>query len=512
MGLFSFLKKTKNNSISENKTHDIVKQEQTIDCSTELMVKGLTIHSDIRNLVWIADGKYKNYEQTENKENVVIADGIRITISFQNQEEPSLIYTNQKIEQPKNIEDVERPPYFPTYSGLTPEQKWIYLNFLTNPYDPSINIGYVFILYYGLERHLLNGNFDEAINVIIKLRDVHSNGSFQAYSANAVILSCMLHERGDLVLEFLKSLDKDYEFNFSDCLFLMCFFSFNIPITPNDVMRMAKTFEFTNINYIKKYPELFLECLESVVEKKLGTKAIDLKNYFTATELKKIKKTDVNIFANMSILDKTISIPLLSDSFKLKREMYNFLEVAHNSVKEKLVEMRKSGITLPSKTTNTIPKKTLVFDEKNEKVLLKELAENKNDLVNRHFNFIRLQDFYYRYRSLGDEYLNECIKYCELDIDSLPEMVEQYVAEEIKNAKEYPRYLGKEKLTEKIEEIKANGFVGNIPAFGRLAIIYEKQKNYIKAIEICDKAITYYKGDESFETRKQKLEKKLNKA
>jgi len=53
-----------------------------------------------------------------------------------------------------NINNIPRPDYYPTYAGLNPEQRWIYLNWLQNPSE-SINIGYVFLYYYGLERQLL---------------------------------------------------------------------------------------------------------------------------------------------------------------------------------------------------------------------------------------------------------------------------------------------------------------------------------------------------------------------
>ena len=266
MGLFNFGKKKEQNlKRSQDEKKDIAPIK-----NTSLSVKGLTIHEDLKELVWIGDGKYKNYKQSKGDENSFEIDGYRITISFQNQEEPSLIYTNQKISQPKDISDVERPSYYPTYTELSPEQKWVYLNLLSNPYNTEIDIGFVFILYYGLERHLLLGNFEKAISVILKLRDVHTNKSFQSYSANAVVLSCMLHKRGDLVLDFIKSLDKEHELAFSDNLFLICYYSFDIPLIPKDIMRMASTFEFNKNNYIKKYPELFLKCLTDIVTSKLG--------------------------------------------------------------------------------------------------------------------------------------------------------------------------------------------------------------------------------------------------
>jgi hypothetical protein len=96
----------------------------------------------------------------------------------------------------------------------------------------------VFILYYGLERHLLSGDFERSFGVILKLRDVHANRSFQRYSANALILSSILHKKGEFVLEFINSLDKEHEFNFLDNLFLMCYYSFDIPILPKDIMRI----------------------------------------------------------------------------------------------------------------------------------------------------------------------------------------------------------------------------------------------------------------------------------
>ena len=39
---------------------------------------------------------------------------------------------------------------------------------------------------------------------------------------------------------------------------------------------------------------------------------------------------------------------------------------------------------------------------------------------------------------------------------------------------------------------KITPFNGSIPAFKRLAIIYEKTKDFKSAIDICDQAISYY--------------------
>ena len=129
---------------------------------------------------------------------------------------------------------------------------------------------------------------------------------------------------------------------------------------------MAKTFEFNNTNYIKKYPELFLECLKEAIVERTGAESIELKQYLTPTEIKKIKTQDARIFANMSLVDKSIPIPLLSDNFKLKKEMHHFLEIAHESVKERLSTMRKSGKQPVQKETPKKSEKQIAFDSRKE--------------------------------------------------------------------------------------------------------------------------------------------------
>lgn len=506
MGIFNFSKK------NEKKISEPVKKETNVaqKNSRSLAVKGLTIHEDLRDLVWIGDGKLKNYNRIQNNKNSIEIDGFRISISFMNQEEPSLIYTNQKISQPSDASKVERPPYYPTYSGLTPEQRWVYLRLLSNPYDTSIDIGFVFILYYGLERHLLSGNFEDAFEIILKLRDVHTNKSFQSYSANALVLTCMLHQRGDLVIKFIQSLDKDHELAFSDNLFLICYYSFDLPLLPKDIVRMAKTFEFTNMNYIKKYPDLFLESLRDTIISKNGTEEVDLKKYLTKSEVKKVKQQEVGIFANTSIIEKSIPIPLLSENFKLKRELYNFLETAHENAKAKLSEMKKAGKAVPVKKAPTKPKKEIIFDQKQEKVFLSELSQHKRNPVNRHFTYINLQNFYYKYRTLDEKYLDKCIEFCLLDLNSLSEMQEAYISEEIKRAKQLASFHGPKYLKEETAKIKEKGFIGNIPAFKRLTIIYEKQGKIDESIDICNRAIEYGQSTQEFEDLKSKLEKKRN--
>jgi hypothetical protein len=322
--------------------NDIVPKSQVPD----IYVENYKIHDDIKSLLWFGDGKYKNITkaQMSSEGEYYEIGGYRIRISYHGGAdiEPSLILMNMPIKQPVDEMLIPRPPYYPQYVGLTPEQRWIYLKLLTNPYNDKIDIGYVFILYYGLERHLLHGSFDQAFNVILKLRDVHKNKSFQSYSGNALILSALWKGKGEYIPLFIKSLDKEYEFYFDENLFLMSYYSFDVPFLPRDIMRMSKTFFFKNANYIKNNPDVFEKCLKEIIKEKSGLEYVNLKNYFTDEVISKVKRAEPIIYANTSLIDQKISIPVLITNIKFKAEMLMYLTLAHEKTKKEVAEMRKN--------------------------------------------------------------------------------------------------------------------------------------------------------------------------
>lgn len=471
----------------------------------------LTVHPDIREFLWIGDGRYKNYVPTPSNNKISISvQGITITVAFGIDEEPSLIYMGLPIGDGSGT--VERPPYYPTYKGLTPSQKGIYWKLLANPYDNTIDIGYVFILYYGLERYLLSDKYEKVIDIILKLRDVHQNKSFQSYTANAVILTCLHRQRADIVQKFMNSLDKEYEFGFSSNLFLLCKYSLGIPLTSIEIMRMAKAFEFTKNNYIKKYPDLFLAALSHNIDVIYKSGNISWDKLLTSSGFNKLPKEDIPIFANVSIRDKSIKVPSMLTSFKLKKKIYDILDKSHEDVKRQLAEMKKNGENVPeAKATSVSEKKTEVahsFDTAQEQLLLKTFNSVRNNSLDQHFASISLQVFYYKYRNLGQEYVEKCIEYCKDDISRLPEIQRTYIEDEKKEILSR-QWLTSEEKQKQISEIRP--FFANIPAFKRLAIIYEKEKDYDSAIRICDHAISFYSSGNlqsqvlEFEERKQKL-------
>lgn len=494
-----FSKKSKlNNKVNVPNNNDIM--VTSIDDTL------MNIHPDIKNLIWFEDGPKKNYIHHENhyEYNVGI---FKIIIQSSNSKEPSLVSTKLPIKLDIDSSKVIPPEYYPNYYELTEEQRGIYWKFLSDPYNNSFNISYVFLLYYGLERHLFEGNYRDAFEVILKLRDIYDNASFQSYSASSIITTCLIKKDLEMAIKFYNSLDKDYKFIFSDDLYIFFKFGLNQPLTPKDIMRMSKSFEFSNQNYIKKYPEMFVEELTNVIKDTLKCDVIKINEYITSSQWKKLNKQDIIMFANMSISDRKIEIPLIKESFEFKKIIYDLLNNTHKNLKEKLSKMRKNGDYPIPKSTQSKKQLILCFDEKMEQNLLLEYNSCSN-AINKHFALIKLQDFYYKYRNLDEKYLNKCIDYCKEDLSHLKELQEEYINEE----KIHLKYFNS-----KNDDYKIKPFNGDIPAFRRLVIIYEKQKNYEDAINVCKDAVAYYNQIDMFESvyeytnRIQKIESKVAK-
>ncbi|MFO1044489.1 MAG: TerB N-terminal domain-containing protein [Planctomycetaceae bacterium] len=81
-------------------------------------------------------------------------------------------------------------PYWPTYRGATPEQRLRYLTWLNNGRcQPNIEIGYVFIYFYGLERRVLVDGCDHQVVLreVLRLLPIYrSNNSFRRYASNFI--------------------------------------------------------------------------------------------------------------------------------------------------------------------------------------------------------------------------------------------------------------------------------------------------------------------------------------
>ena len=440
------------------------------------------LHPDIKDLVWIKDGRFRNYTPIHTGSSIreTVFGMLNISPSEDDIEEPSLIYTTLPVVFPKDKTQISRPPYSPCYRHLSPEQKGIYLELLQNPYNGDIDIGYVFILYYGLERQLLYGNTEKAIDVILKLRDVHKHKSFQKYSANAIILFSLINGKDENIRKFMNSLDKDFEYLFSDNLYLLCSYTADLPLNAKDIMRMAKTFEFTNNTYIKKYPEIFSKHLEDVLKEKINTNIVDLKQYLNIKEIKKMPTIEDFLFINVSLANKLIPLPNVCQSFKLKRDMNISLEMAHDRVKEEIAILRKEGKIQPE------PKKEKKEIEFDKEMITKAFERYKEKIIG--VNELRgLRDFDDNF----EKYSNMLREGQSLEKINITQAIVIYLA-----------LLG---------ETTAPGST----YWERPMILLERLKMYDEALFLCERAQdiaimpNVRMGD--FEVRLERLRKKCNK-
>ena len=157
-----------------------------------------------RDMLWISFDKNipDNYNVVSFKVNLNNKGEIETETVIHKKTDPSTIWVHLPISKPTKDDNLSLP-YFPHYIDLTPAQRFEYLNWLRD-IDISIDMGYVFLYFYGLERHLLIGDIERAIKIIIRLRNEHLNKSFQTYSRNSIIHACIMRNRVDLLLDIHK--------------------------------------------------------------------------------------------------------------------------------------------------------------------------------------------------------------------------------------------------------------------------------------------------------------------
>lgn len=110
-------------------------------------------------------------------------------------DEPCLIDPDKSVAARGDF-TVKQTPYWPSYSQITPSARRAYLNWLADGRrNPSADIGYVFLFFYGLERRaLVDASNDKAAELdlpaiakeIRELLEVYgpTSGSFRSYASN----------------------------------------------------------------------------------------------------------------------------------------------------------------------------------------------------------------------------------------------------------------------------------------------------------------------------------------
>lgn len=243
-----------------------------------------------------------------------------------------------------SYDNIEKLGYYPSYNFLNPQQRYVYLTWLCDITKP-VDIGYVFIFYYGLERHLISGNYTDAVNTILTLRQYHKHPSFMSYSANALIMSAILHKDKDTLIKVSGLIG---ETSYCSNIVLIGKFLQRLDLTSDEIITLGSAVGFTNKRYIKDYPELFKKSLESILMNELGQKS------FPIYELKmQYPSQPIMSFANISLEEDVRSpvVPDLIHSPEFSSAINKLLTMAHDEVKQSLAEMRKSGSAPEPKST-----------------------------------------------------------------------------------------------------------------------------------------------------------------
>lgn len=103
-----------------------------------------------------------------------------------------------------DLADIAEPlPYWPSYREATPAQRACYLRWLAGGRsDPQVEIGYVFIYFYGLERRVLvdRADYKAVIDELVRLLSIYGQSrAFARYAGALLWLSVFLVSRQGLL-------------------------------------------------------------------------------------------------------------------------------------------------------------------------------------------------------------------------------------------------------------------------------------------------------------------------
>ena len=246
--------------------------------------------------------------------------------------EPSLIWARLPIQ--KNSELEVAKIYYPMYSSLSPRCRYQYLQWLKNVTQDT-NLSYVFLYYYGLERHLLLGNYELALEEIVRLLKFHDKGSFKGYATNALIASSIFRKKTESLKNFPFVLNELSNAS----LFIRTQIKFDL--TVDEIIIIAPKVGFKKGRYIKERKEIFIDALSMEVDKykKENGLLLDSINWET------IEYTKELYFANISIPEKirSINTPNILQNLNFKQTLLDLLHRAHIAVKEIIKEEMKNN-------------------------------------------------------------------------------------------------------------------------------------------------------------------------
>ncbi|MDR2572207.1 MAG: TerB N-terminal domain-containing protein [Oscillospiraceae bacterium] len=276
------------------------------------------IPPEIIELLWFKNGPYANYKIPIKEYEIVFGP---IKMLFSSDIEPSLIDLELPISETKEATS-SKMDYYPSYRQMLPEQRTAYLNWLCDITQP-VDIGYVYVFYYGLERYLLTEKFEKAFIMVSWLMEFHNLN----YAKGALIYSCILHRRYQL-------LDNINPEGMSPGEIILLSALTTESITSEVILEHHKSFGFSNARYIKSNYYIFKDILEKNLIGKYGAPVVPV----FESNFKQCEKFVSLVFANISFYykNRVLKVPDVSTNQEIRESICNLLTETHEQVKSKL--------------------------------------------------------------------------------------------------------------------------------------------------------------------------------
>ena len=300
--------------------HFFKKESKVILRDNDLNAFG--IPEPTRSLLFITNEPLSKMKDAGQLKIVVSFNGIKQEDTADIFSEPSLIWTKLPIKENNSLET--RKIYYPSYAKLDPICRFQYLSWLRDVIQET-NLSYVFLYYYGLERHLLVGDYDLAVDEIIRLIKAHDKGTFKSYATTALLASSVYRKRFDILSRAPFVLDELTNIG----LFLR--WQIGKDLKAGELMRLSNKVGFKNKNYIKNKPDLFKRVLDKEIESYAGNsiKIIESINFSL------VSWKDEIYFANLSVPGsiRTIRTPQIIENKDFKKVIFNLLSKTYNKIK-----------------------------------------------------------------------------------------------------------------------------------------------------------------------------------
>ena len=397
--------------------------------------KSYNINPKILPLLYFTDGQLKNIDSEVG--------------------EPSAISINFPVAEGQ----FQKLNYYPSYSELAPEQRDVFLSWLSTDLSNIPDIGFAFLLLYCLERHILHDEYlEESIKIISKLQSQINNGSFDYYSSTSIGYIFFIHKRLDLL--------KYVDLNKCD-IKLQILLSHRL--SADQLIALASKVDFRNQHYIKEYPELFKKALVENLKRNFGSEYFE----YELSNIQKLKK-EPYMFSNYSLRkgnnrpDLLMPDPL-SDR-KLCHDIYAELQKAHDQVKG-FLEIKRAVESKKDKSKKKIAKPKRINSKTGYPMSTDKQIRNATEQLKLTRKFLKNNQIS-SYSSRSSQ-------------EKMEDLVWNNSAEKMDSADlEY-----KKGEWDKAEKLWLTCVAINYRAANRLRIMYQKEHRFNDAVQIIDFAV-----------------------